>query len=153
MYNTEYGIGIQQEGPFEDVVTRTVEALAEQGFGILSDIDVKATLKKKLDVDFRQYRILGACNPPLAYQALTEEVDLGLLLPCNVIVYETGEGQCVVAAINPVKNLSIVGNADLEPVAEEVRKKLKTVLTSLEQVADGSEEGHGCCTSDSVDLA
>jgi len=132
MYNTEYGIGIQQEGPFEDVIVRTVEALAEQGFGILSDIDVKATLKKKLDVDFRQYRILGACNPPLAHQALTEEVELGLLLPCNVIVYETSEGKCTVAAINPVKNLSIVGNSGVEPVAQEVQEKLKAVLASLE---------------------
>ncbi len=137
MYDTQYGIGIQKEGPFDDVVTSTVQALADQGFGILSDIDVKATLKKKLDVDFRRYRILGACNPPLAHQALTEDIELGLLLPCNVIVYETSEGKCVVAAIDPVKNFSIVGNTTLEPVAEDVQSRLKAVLASLESVSAG----------------
>ena len=134
MYNTEYGFGIEIEGDFDDVVQRTIEALSKEGFGILSDIDVKATLKKKLDIDFRQYRILGACNPPYAHQALETEIELGLLLPCNVIVYETAERKCRVVAVDPVKNLGIVGNKDLAPVAETIKQKMITVLEALESV-------------------
>lgn len=131
MANTEYGFAKKISGDFQSVVSRTTEALAEQGFGVLSDIDVQATLKKKLDVDFRKYRILGACNPPLAYKALTEEVELGLLLPCNVIVYEVEPNACIVAAVDPVTNLSIVGNTALGPIAEEVRSRLRAVLDKL----------------------
>ena len=138
MSTSEYGFRKQIDGNFEDVVSRVVEALKSQGFGVLSDIDVKETLKNKLDVDFRKYRILGACNPPLAHQALSEEIELGLLLPCNVIVYEIEGSACMVAAVDPVTNLSIVGNTALGPVAEEVRTRLQTVLDSLETVKAGS---------------
>jgi len=134
MYNTEYGFGIKIEGRFDETVERTIEALGEQGFGILSDIDVKATLKKKLDIDFRQYRILGACNPPFAHEALTAEIELGLLLPCNVIVYETDDRKCAVIVVDPVKNLSVVGNSDLIPIAEKIQYKLISALESLELV-------------------
>jgi len=134
MYNTEYGYGIEIEGGFDNIVKRTVEALSEEGFGILSDIDVKATLKKKLDVDFRQYRILGACNPPFAHEALTAEIELGLLLPCNVIVYEVDEQKCAVVVVDPVKNLSIVGNDDLTPIAKKIQHKLISALELLESV-------------------
>lgn len=109
------------------------EALAREGFGILCEIDVAATLKKKLDVDVPPYVILGACNPPLAHQALTAEPDIGLLLPCNVIVYATGESdRTVVAALDPVRALEITGNDDVRPVADAVRDRLRRVLDSLE---------------------
>jgi uncharacterized protein (DUF302 family) len=138
MYTTKYGFGIKVEGDFEEVLARTEEALKSQGFGVLSDIDVKATLKKKLDVDMPRYRILGACNPPLAHRALTEEPELGLLLPCNVIVYEHTDGTCSVAAVDPVKNLGIVGNPDLEPIAKEVKEKMTAVVESLATAKSGS---------------
>lgn len=134
MSNYEYGFRIQVNGEFDDIVLRVIDALKDQGFGVLSDIDVKETLKNKLNVDFRKYRILGACNPPLAHRALAEEIELGLLLPCNVIVYEIGNGRCIVAAVNPVANLSIVGNTALGPVAVEVRTRLEAVLKSLATV-------------------
>lgn len=138
MPTNEFGIRTRVEGEFDDIVSRTILALEDQGFGVLSDIDVRKTLKNKLDVDFRKYRILGACNPPLAHQALSEEIELGLLLPCNVIVYEIEGSACMVAAVDPVTNLSIVGNTALGPVAEEVRTRLHTVLDSLETVKAGS---------------
>lgn len=138
MYSTEYGFGAKVKGHFDDIVEHTIEALSDQGFGVLSDIDVKKTLKKKIDVDFKQYRILGACNPPLAHRALLEEAEIGLLLPCNVIVYEANEDECAIVAIDPVKNLDIVGNSKLEPLAEEVHSKLKAVIASLEPVAEKS---------------
>ncbi|MCB2229900.1 DUF302 domain-containing protein [bacterium] len=131
MSAAEYGIRTRVDGEFDKVVSQTIDALKDRGFGVLSDIDVQETLKNKLDVDFRRYRILGACNPPLAHQALSEEIELGLLLPCNVIVYEIEEGTCMVAAVDPVTNLSIVGNTALGPVAEEVRTRLKAVLDAL----------------------
>lgn len=130
---TRYGISITVALPYEHAVERTREALATEGFGVLSEIDVAATLKKKLDVDFRPYVILGACNPPLAHQALTAERDIGLLLPCNVIVYAADEpGRSVVAAMDPVEALSLAGNADLLPLAEDVKSRLKRVLASIE---------------------
>lgn len=132
MSTSEYGIRTRVDGEFDKVVSQTIDALKDQGFGVLSDIDVQETLKNKLDIDFRRYRILGACNPPLAHQALSEEIELGLLLPCNVIVYEIEEGACMVAAVDPVTSLSIVGNTALGPVAEEVRARLKVVLAVLE---------------------
>ncbi len=138
MYHTEYALGIEVDGSFDSVVSRTADALKVQGFGVLSNIDVKATLKKKLDVDFRRNRILGACNPALAHEALLEETPLGLLLPCNVVVYEVDEHRCAVAAVDPVRNLGIVGNAALRPIAEKVRTKLETVLGSLESIPVGS---------------
>jgi uncharacterized protein (DUF302 family) len=97
---------------------------------VLTEIDVKATLKKKLDVDFRQYIILGACNPPMAYKALSTELEIGLLLPCNVIVYEEGDGS-MVSAIDPVEAMAVVDNPKLKPVAEQVKAKLERVIDSL----------------------
>jgi len=116
--------------PFNEAVEKTVADLKEQGFGILSDIDVKKTLKEKLDVDFKNYRILGACNPPRALKALQSEEEIGLLLPCNVIVYER-EGKTAVSAMLPTKAFSIVGNKELEPLAEEVEDMLKQAIDSL----------------------
>jgi uncharacterized protein (DUF302 family) len=117
--------------PFDDAVARVIDGLKNEGFGILTEIDVQATLKKKLNVDFRRYRILGACNPPFAYQALQMEDKIGTLLPCNVIVQETAGGQVEVAAINPLESMKAVQNPALEPVARQVQAKLKRVIESL----------------------
>jgi uncharacterized protein (DUF302 family) len=126
-------MGITISLPYEQAVERTREALASEGFGVLTEIDVRATFKKKLDADFRPYVILGACNPRLAYQALTAERDIGLLLPCNVVVYAADEpGKSVVAILDPVKALSLTGNDTLQPLASEVRSRLERVLASLE---------------------
>lgn len=130
---TPYGIGTTVALDYDRAVERTREELAKEGFGVLSEIDVAATLKKKLDVDFRPYIILGACNPPLAHRALTAERDLGLLLPCNVIVYAGDKpGESVVAAMDPVQALALTGNDDIRPIAEDVRKRLTRVLQALE---------------------
>jgi uncharacterized protein (DUF302 family) len=125
-----YGMSIVLGLSYEQAVDAVKEALKAEGFGVLTEIDVKATLKNKLDTDFRKYAILGACNPPLAYKVLQEELQIGLLLPCNVIVYEEGNGS-VVSAIDPVSAMSVVDNTNLAPVAEQVRSKLKRVLESL----------------------
>ncbi len=117
--------------PFEEAESAVRDALAKEGFGILTEIDVKATLKKKLDVDFRNYKILGACNPPFAYQALQAEDRIGLMLPCNVIVQETLDGGVEVAAVDPIASMQAVDNAELGTVAEEVRDKLRTVIEGL----------------------
>ena len=129
---TPYGLSIQVALPYEVTVERAREELSKEGFGILTEIDVRATFKKKLDVDFRPYVILGACNPPLAHRALTAEPDIGLLLPCNVIVY-TGDtpDSTNVVAIDPVVQLGITGNAELESVADDVRQRLERVLANL----------------------
>jgi uncharacterized protein (DUF302 family) len=108
-------------------------ALKAEGFGVLTTIDVKATLKQKLDVDFRRYVILGACNPPLAHKALSTELEIGLLLPCNVVVYEDGPGRSVVAAMAPLPTMGVVGNETLAPIGEQADRKLRNALTSLEQ--------------------
>ncbi len=115
-------------GPFEEALEKTIAVLKDEGFGILTDIDVQATLKKKLNADFRKYRILGACNPPYAYKALLAEDKIGTMLPCNVIVQETPEGRVEVAAIDPIASMQAVENPGLMPVAEEVQKKLKAVV-------------------------
>ena len=133
---TRYGISITVELPYDLAVERTKEALASEGFGVLSEIDVAATMKKKLGVDLRPYVILGACNPSLALQALTVEQDIGLLLPCNVIVYAAeAPGRSVVSAIDPVEALQLTGNAKVGPLADEVRAKLIRVLEALERGA------------------
>lgn len=126
---TNYGMSVEVDLTYEQAVERTREELGKEGFGVLTEIDVKATLKKKLDVDFRPYIILGACNPPIAHQALSAERDLGLLLPCNVIVYASDEPhRSVIAAIDPVEQLKLAGNASIAPFAEEVRVRLERVL-------------------------
>ncbi|HSG66600.1 MAG TPA: DUF302 domain-containing protein [Gammaproteobacteria bacterium] len=116
---------------FDETVKKVIEALKEEGFGVLTDIDVAETLKAKLDVEFPKYRILGACNPGLALRALLQENKIGTLLPCNVIVRDTGRGDTEVAAVDPVVSLSRVGQAELEPVANEVRTRLERMLASL----------------------
>ena len=116
---------------FDDAIEKVTDQLKEEGFGILTEIDVKQTLKKKLDADFRNYRILGACNPPLAHQALQKERMIGTMLPCNVIVQEAEDGGVEIAAVDPVASMSAVENKELEGVAEEVRNRLKKVIDSL----------------------
>jgi uncharacterized protein (DUF302 family) len=113
---------------FDDAVSRVIEELKKEGFGILTDIDVKDTLKKKLDVDFRRYRILGACNPNFAYQALQAEDKIGTLLPCSVIVQEIGGVGAEVAAIDPMASMQAVKNPKLESIAVQVRSKLKAAI-------------------------
>lgn len=116
---------------FEDAVARTTDALKQEGFGVLTEIDVKETFKKKLEVDFRKYRILGACNPSFAYKALQAEPHIGTMLPCNVIIQETPDGEVEVAAVDPVASMQAVGNPQLKEIAGEVRTKLKKVIESV----------------------
>ena len=113
---------------FDEAVSRVTQALKEEGFGVLTEIDVESTLKKKLDVDFRNYRILGACNPPFAYKALQAEDKIGTMLPCNVIVQETDEGGVEVAAIDPIASMKAIDNPALNEIAETIGQKLKTVV-------------------------
>lgn len=119
------------EMPMDKAIEHVTQALAAKGFGVLSQIDIAATLKKKLDVDFRPYVILGACNPPRAYRALQAEDKIGTMLPCNVIVQDAGGGRTEVAAVDPVASMAAVVNPDLEPVAVEVHELLKQVVESL----------------------
>lgn len=127
-----YGISATLNLPYEEAVARTTEALKAEGFGVLTEIDVKTTLKKKLDADFRRYVILGACNPPLAHQALSRELEIGLLLPCNVIVYETNDGGSIVSAMDPSVVLgSVIENPGMETLAREVTAKMQRVINSL----------------------
>ena len=128
---TRYGIGKSVTLPYEQAVDRTREALQKEGFGVLTEIDVKATLKKKLDVDFRKYVILGACNPPLAHRGFQAELDIGLLLPCNVIVYEEDATRSRVAILDPLVQLSVTGRTDIEPLAHEARQKLERALAAI----------------------
>lgn len=113
---------------YEDAISKVRDALKEEGFGVLTEINVKETLKKKLGVDFRKYVILGACNPPYAHRTLQTDLDVGLLLPCNVIVYETDDQKAYVSAINPVSALQVIKNRELRKIAEEVSEKLKRVV-------------------------
>lgn len=132
MGDPSYGFKKTLHMAVEDADQRVREELQKEGFGILTEIDVKATLKKKLDVDFKPYRILGACSPPLAHQALSVEEDIGLLLPCNVVVYEGEEaGTSVVAVINPQVQLGITGRDDIQPLADEVGSRMQRVLKAL----------------------
>lgn len=116
---------------FDEAVRRTTEALKEEGFGVLTEIDVADTLKKKIGVDFRRYRILGACNPKLAHEALQIEGHIGTMLPCNVVVQETPDGKIEVAAIDPVASMMAVENPRLKQAAEQVREKLQRVVSRL----------------------
>lgn len=116
---------------FENAIEKVTEGLKKEGFGILTEIDVQATLKKKLDVDFRKYIILGACNPPFAYKALQAELPIGTMLPCNVVVMETDEGNVKVVAVDPKASMMAVENEALGSVSEQIQQKLKTVINNL----------------------
>jgi uncharacterized protein (DUF302 family) len=134
MQATEYGLKVALDVPYSVAVQRATDALKSQGFGVLTTIDVQQTLKAKLDRDFRKYVILGACNPPLADRALRAELEVGLLLPCNVIVYETSPVSSVVAAMAPLAALGIVGdNPALAEVAREADQRLRAALSQLEE--------------------
>ena len=127
----QYYIAKTVSGGFAATVERVIESLKAEGFGVLTEIDVKATMKKKLDIDFRDYRILGACNPPLAHQALTADDKIGTMLPCNVIVQDLGDGKIEVAAINPAISMEQVGIPALKVIAESVTGKLKRVIAAV----------------------
>lgn len=116
---------------FEQVIENVTQALQKEGFGILTEIDVKETFKKKLDVDFRRYRILGACNPSFAYKALQVEDKIGTMLPCNIIVQELEEGRVEAAAIDPIASMQAVENRELGDVAEQVQRKMESIIKSL----------------------
>ncbi len=116
---------------FEDAIEKVTGELKKEGFGVLTEIDVKETLKKKLDVDFRKYKILGACNPPFAYKALQAEDNLGILLPCNIVVQEKEDGKVYVSAVNPMESMQSVKNPALEEVAVQVSAKLQKVLEAV----------------------
>lgn len=134
LQHSKYGFSKTVDLPYEEAVEKARAALKAEGFGVLCEIDIKEKLKEKLDVNFRNYVILGACNPPLAYKTLQQEIDIGLLLPCNVVVYEADEaGKSVVAAIDAKTMLSVVGanNATINAVATEVNEKLQRVVAQL----------------------
>ena len=138
MHETRYGLRVELGIPYERAVDEATAALKGQGFGVLTSIDVQQTLKQKLDRDFRQYIILGACNPPLADRALHAELEIGLLLPCNVIVYELSPGRSAVAAMAPLSALGIVGdNPQLLEVAKEAETRLRSALAALERSSAG----------------
>jgi len=126
-----YTFGKTVQMTYDAAIARATEALAREGFGVLTEIDVKATLKKKIDVDFRRYTILGACNPPLAHRALLAAPEVGLLLPCNVTVEETDDGETLVAFLNPRMMRTIVGKPALDEIAEEAYARLSRVADSL----------------------
>ena len=126
-----YYISKTISGPFDAAVAKVIEALKTEGFGVLTDIDVRDTMKKKLDLDFRNYRILGACNPPLAHRALEAEDKIGTMLPCNVIVQDAGNGKVEVAAIDPAVSMERIGNPALIELAATVRAKLDRVIQGL----------------------
>ena len=129
---TDYGFRIQVGIPYEIAIEKVMAALKAEGFGVLTEIDVQATLKQKLDVDFRRYIILGACNPMLAHEALQRELEIGLLLPCNVIVYEV-EGGSTVSIVDPLTMLGVVENSDLGAIADEAQIRLGRVIEALNQ--------------------
>lgn len=133
MEETRYGLKVDLPVPYDTAVERATEALRQEGFGVLTTIDVRQTLKQKLDRDFRRYVILGACNPVLADRALHAELDIGLLLPCNVIVYEREPGTSTVAAMAPLPAMGLVGNPDVVSVAREADAKLRSALDRLER--------------------
>ena len=126
-----FGIQRTLDQGFDEVLAKVPEALKTEGFGVLTEIDVQATLKTKIGVDFRRYRILGACNPPFAHRALQHSLDVGMLIPCNVIVYETDEGRTVVSAVDPMRTVAAEGDAAIRPLAEQMQAKLKRVIEAL----------------------
>ena len=116
---------------YEDAIARATEELKKEGFGVLTQIDVKTTLKNKIDVDFPKYMILGACNPQFAHQALLSEAHIGTMLPCNVVVAENEEGKTEIFAVDPIASMSAVDNAELAPIAQQVQQKLKTFIENI----------------------
>ncbi len=130
MEKAQLGLTVKLNLPYDEAIRRATAALKDEGFGILTEIDVKETLKKKINADFRRYVILGACNPPLAHRALQTDLDVGLLLPCNVIVYEE-DGGSVVSIVDPLGMVEFIGNPALKPVAEEARARLERVAEKL----------------------
>jgi len=126
-----YYFSTKIKGNFDDIVQKTAEALKKEGFGVLTDIDVSAILKKKLNEDFRKYRILGACNPPFAFKALQTEDKIGTMLPCNVIVQEIANEEIEVAAIDPVASMRAIENSDLKGIADQIQEKLMKVINKL----------------------
>lgn len=131
-YTEQMGMTTYLDTDYDTALTRVTEALKAEGFGVLTEIDVKDTLKKKLDVDFRPYKILGACNPPLAHRALTAAPEVGLLLPCNVTVTRLDDGRVQVSIVDPLAMMSVVPSAELEPIANEARERLSRVIAALE---------------------
>lgn len=126
-----YYFSTTMEVPFDEAIEKVTDELKKQGFGVLTDIDVKATMKKKLDIDYQKYRILGACNPPFAYQALQAEDKIGTMLPCNVIVQETEDGKVEVSAVDPLASMQAIQNTELRDIANQVQAKLKKVISNL----------------------
>jgi uncharacterized protein (DUF302 family) len=132
MKETRYGIGVDVTVPYEQALERTIEELKKEGFGVLTTIDVKATLKQKLDVDFRKYVILGACNPTLAHRAFETELEIGLLLPCNVIVYEVEPNRTAVSVMAPIATMGTIGGGPaLKDVARDAEARLRRALTAI----------------------
>ncbi len=128
----EYHYTKKSRLPFDETITKVTEALQKEGFGVLTNIDIKATFKKKLDIDFRNYQILGACNPNFAYQALTIEPTLGVMLPCNIAVQESENNEVVLSAINPLETMAkTIKNEKLNEVAQEVTDRLRNAIDSL----------------------
>lgn len=131
MEQTNYGFSKIVNLSYDGAIEKVTEELKKEGFGVLTEIDVKETLKKKLDVDFKPYKILGACNPPFAYKSLQTEEQIGLMLPCNVIVYVNDNNETVVAVIDPIASMQAVKNETLGEVAETIQGKLKNVISNL----------------------
>ena len=129
---TTLGIRKVLSATYDEALVRVPEALKSEGFGVLTEIDIQATLKQKLGVDFRRYKILGACNPPFAHQALQAEIEIGLMLPCNVVVYEDDNGRAVVLAIDPTQTMAATGNPALMSLADSVKAKLASALAKVE---------------------
>ena len=129
---TTFGIRKELRTTYDEALLHVPEALKSEGFGVLTEIDVQSTLKQKLGVDFRRYKILGACNPPLAHEALQAELEIGLMLPCNVVIYEADDQRAVVLAIDPTKTLAATDNPKLAALAESVKDKLTRALARLE---------------------
>lgn len=131
METTNYGFSKTVDYSYEEAIEKLTESLKEEGFGVLTEIDVAATFKKKLNVDFKPYKILGACNPPNAYKALQAEEQVGLMLPCNVIVYVNDEGKTIVAAVDPIASLQSIRNDKVMEIAKGIQQKLRSAIDSV----------------------